>query len=112
MREQPRYKFGFGTQPKKATNILSPKSWNGPASWRKAKLAKRQPVKFRSPSRALWKSQQKAASRRRLRRWRMHHDLVSSFSLLTSHFPPVSLTEILAEIPKLSFEERQELVRR
>jgi hypothetical protein len=30
----------------------------------------------------------------------------------TSSFLPVSLTEILGEIPKLSFAERQELVRR
>jgi putative addiction module component (TIGR02574 family) len=32
--------------------------------------------------------------------------------LSTINFPNMSLTEILAEIPKLSFAERQELVRR
>jgi len=63
-------KSAFGIRRKKATNASSPKSLNGPGSWRTEPPVRKQRAKSNWRSKERWKSQPRKASNRQRRRSR------------------------------------------
>src|SRR5213593_4496635 len=75
-------KSAFGIRRKKATNASSPKSLNGPGSWRTEPPVRKQRAKSSWRSKERWKSQPNKASNRQRRRSLTPRKLVTQLARL------------------------------